>query len=292
MLVNDLVDTLQNVSEGHVCLKNACNYTISMKNAFVTRSGEINKYQVLSAGVRRRCRGYSSSDRLYLEAEYLDAAFYEGRRVQNPELRVLTFPAGEVVSHYKLVPNDDIQNFRERYDYVDAISERSVPFSKFPATPIVNLLQLQCYDVIALEELHSQVVKNQTRLRKLGSQVNIILDNAETIALQFKGAIAGQSSFDMFELDIEFAGLSAHMESPVLVYKYESRGTVRVSRKAGGVRELNVGESYFYGDIYIDASDGDLERATMCEVLTMSRIAGAADPLPIHRRRKVDYYRS
>ncbi len=291
MQMEQLTQTLSKSWGFNPTLKDECNYAISMKNTFLTGIGKIKKFQVLNADLTRRCLGFSSEDRLYLEATYNHAHFYEGDVVQSDSLRPIKFPVGQVVSHYKLMPSEDFELLRERHAYIDAHLAKNQPFSDFPATPLVNLFQLQCYDVVALEELHSQVLKHQESLARIGNSVRILIDHSKAIELRFGGTVSGISKFYMFDLDVEFTGISTHKNTPVLVYHYESRGALNVSKRVGIKEESNMGESYFYGDIYISLIDGDLERATMNESLTMSRITDSAKPLPLNRRRKIDYYR-
>ncbi len=292
MSIEQLTQALYGSWSFNPTLKGESDYSISMKNTFLNQMGEIKKYQVLNADLTRKCLGFSSEDRLYLELTYDDAKFYEGGIVQSDVLRPLKFPVGQALSHYKLMPSEDFELLRERHAYIDAQLAKGMPFSEFPATAIVNLFQLQCYDVIALEELHSQILKHQESLARIGNSVHILIDHSKAIELRFRGVLNGMSKFHMFDLDVEFTGISTHKNTPVLLYHYESRGTLNVSKRIGTKEASNMGESYFYGDIYIGLADGDLERATMNELLTMSRITGSAKPLPLSRRRKVDYYRA
>jgi hypothetical protein len=243
-------------------------YHISMENHYLSPKGELAKKQELNAEYARVAVSALTRSSMSLEFTWDWVDFASGSWKGDAVRSDWTFAKGLKFFHYRTLPEPALPE-RGAYGDNEGPAGIVIDYSGLLATPSVNLLYMLSWDVTAFEEMLSRVLERLDRFAEAGAPVEIDSMSDTYAQLDFRDVSAKDSFFRNGTFMMTFLGMGAWKGSVGMLFEYKCVGELAVrSAKAEASAVSQVGSSYYFGKLLLDARTGDLLRGSMTELLS------------------------
>lgn len=260
-------------------------YEISMENDYLTPLGKIKKKQRLFASLLREFTDPISNWTIGVEYCWEKVQFSTISDNNKGEIVDWNFANGLKFNYFRSF-EESLFDLRKQKKHVGPLAETNL-YEDLVSTPSVNLLYMLTWDVIAFEQICTEIVNHQRSLRKFEDVVEIELLNNLRVPLHFKGVENKNSFFKNGKFWVKFIGFSGFSNRCVMIFNFHSVGTLQVESQHRRTGSKQSGESFYFGSIYIDVENGEYLFGDMIEIITASIVNKAGKIVPQNKRRMV-----